>query len=391
MEKKRRRAAPLAGVAAVVVALPLALALRASGAQPHTGPVLVRAGASGPPARFVRGNGLYDAKGRRAPLAEPVSGALMGPLAPVAVSAPGTSAVAYNSWEPLRQVDPRLSFSKQGIAAGDALGIPSLRVRDAAGRDTLLERGAYSAAWRADGALAYFKAADARFRAGSPYVGDVYVRSGVHGRAVRWSAESARYVVYAWAGDRLLFYRVGEGEALELLVADGPGRVRPLAEGSAVALSPDGTRIIVASPDSTSVRLLDVATGREQAWLDVTTTSTPLRWVGYSGSWSGDEVVAPVSAGFAVFRVEPASLELEQVLSVDRSQFPAGVQEPQFLDGDAHELVATADVPPKDGVGGETYFLDCDRVARTCDRADAAPATEWPRLVRNPSRPGGDR
>jgi hypothetical protein len=320
-----------------------------------------------------------------------VSGALMGPLAPVAVSAPGTRAIAYSAWQPLRHVDPRLSFSKQGISAGDALGVPSLRLHDEDGHDTLLERGAYSAAWRADGALAYFKAADARFRAGSPYIGDVYVRNGIRGPAARWTTQPARYVVYGWAGKRLVFYRVGEGESLELLVADAPGSVRPLTDGSAIALSPDGSRIAVASADSTNVRVLDVATGREQAWLDVTTASPSLRWVGYSGSWSGDEIAAPASAGLAVFRVGRSSLQLEQVLSVDRAEFPTGLQEPEFLGNEADAVVATVDVPPKDGLGGTTSFLVCDRVTRTCERSDAAPATEWPRLVRNPSRPGGDR
>src|SRR5438045_925440 len=149
----------------------------------------------------------------------------------------------------------------------------------------MLERGASSAAWRADGALAYFKGTDARFRASRPYMGDVLVRSGSHGRSVKWTTEPARYVVYAWAGDRLLVYRVGLGEKLELLVADGPGKVRPLADGSAIALSPDQTRVAIVDQEATNVRVLDVATGRELSWLDVTTATPGLRWVSYSGSW----------------------------------------------------------------------------------------------------------
>jgi hypothetical protein len=391
MNRTRRRVIATGAAGASAAAAAFAIAIAAHGAAPRTGPLLIRSALERPPRPFVRGNDLFDAKGGRHRLNAAVSGALMGPLSPVAVSEPGSDAIAYSSWQKLREVDPQLSLSKQGIGDGDPLGVPSLRVRDASGHDVLLERGAYSAAWRPDGAIAYFKGGDAEFRAGRPYVGDLYVRSGVHGRTVRWTSETAHYTVYAWAGDRLLFYRVGDGETLSLLSADAPGRVRELAEGSAVALSPDGRRVMVLSPDGTTVRVLDVGTGREQAWLDVTTASPALRWVGYSGSWTGDRVVAPASGGLAVFRVGSDSIALEQALSLDAAQFPAGVQEPQFAGGGADEITATADVPPKDGDGGVAYFLDCDRVARSCGRSAAAPATDWPRLVSNPSRPGGDR
>jgi hypothetical protein len=387
--KAKHAAAVVAG--AGVAATALALTIGASGGGPRSGSLVVHASAKGPPVRFVRGNGVYDGNGGRSRLGAEVSGALMGPLSPVAVSSPNGPGIVYSTWQPLRAVDPRRSFSKQGIADGEALGIPSVRLRDDAGRDSVIERGAYSAAWRSDGALAYCKGAEAAFRANRPYVGDVFVRAGVHGRSVRWTDDPARYVVYAWAGDRLLFYRVGEGESLELLAADGPGRARPLADGSAVAVSPDGQRVVVASADATSVRVLDVATGREQAWLDVTAASPSLRWIGYSGSWTGDDVVAPASPGLAVFHVGAGSIDLDQVLALDRSQFPAGAQEPRFTDRAAMHVAAAADIPPRDGLGGISYFLDCDRGALTCDRSDSAPATEWPRLVTNPSRPGGDR
>jgi hypothetical protein len=393
MRKRRGGRAVVVGVVAggaALAAIALAVAFGARGAPPQTGPLLVRARAGGPVESFVRGNGLYDDRGVRAPLAAEVSGALMGPLSPVAVSSPDGASIAYSTWQALRDVDPQHSFSKQGIGDGEPLGVPSLRIHDAA-RDLLLERGAYSVAWRDDGALAYFKGSDPRFRANRPYVGDIFVRPGVHGRAMKWTNATGRYVVYGWARDRLLFYRLGPGEALELLVADAPGRARPLVEGSAIALSPDGRRVAVASPDGTNVRVLDVGTGREQAGLDVTTTSPGLRWVGYSGSWARDHVVAPASAGLAVFRVDSSSIELEQALSLDQGDFPAGAQEPRFVGGSDERVVATADVPPKEGFGGLSFFLDCDRVARTCDRSAPTPATEWPRLVTNPSRPEGDR
>src|SRR5436190_143037 len=99
----------------------------------------------------------------------------------------------------------------------------------------------------------------------------------VHGRDVSWADAPAHYVVYAWTGDRLLFYRIGLGEKTELLVADAPGKIRSLAEGTEIAASPD--------------------------------------------------------------------------------------------------------VPPAKGSGGVSFLLECDRVARTCERTDPAPAKDWLRQV----------
>src|SRR4051812_3564918 len=303
------------GSAIVVTAAGSALfaVLGAHGAVARTGPLTVRAGLKAPPSSFVRASALYDGKGGKAELTAPVSGAMTGPLAPVAVRSRDGSLVAYNSWRELRPVDSEKSFSGQGIAEGDPIGIPELRIHDDSGHDELLARGAYSAAWRADGAIAFVEATQAEFRAGGPYLGRVVVRQRPQGRSVPWIKDPTHYVVYGWAGDRLLVYRVGLGEKLELLVADGPGKVRPLADGSAIALSPDQTRVAVVDQEATNVRVLDVATGRELSWLDVTTATPGLRWVSYSGSWVGDHIVTPASAGLAVLHTGESSLELEQV------------------------------------------------------------------------------
>ena len=381
-----------AGMAATA-ALTIFGLVGASGASPRTGPLAVRAGLDRAPGAFVRGNAIYDGNGRRAELGAAVSGALMGPLSPVAVASNDGRLVAYNTWQELRAVDDERSFSAQGIADGDALGTPSLRVHDEAGRDFLLDRGAYSVAWRDDGAIAFVRGSEDDFRAGRAYVGQVMVRRGLHGPATAWTSEPARYVVYAWAGPRLLFYRLGSGESLQLLVGDGPGSIRPLTEGSAIAISPDGSRVAVLSPDGTNVRILGIADGSEHGWLDVTTSSPALSWVGYSGAWIGDRIVAPASAGLAVLRASGNTLELEQVLSLDQAQFPAGVQEPRFADGAGNEIVATADVPPKADAPAVSFFLRCDRITRSCEQGEPAPAHGWQRLVDNPSRPteGGRR
>jgi DNA-binding beta-propeller fold protein YncE len=382
LRSKRRKGLTLALVAALSSAGALTIlgTFGAHGAAPRTGPLTVHTGLENPPGAFVRGNGLF-AKGGRSQLAAAVSGAMIGPLSSVAVLSPDGQLVAYNTWQELRTVDSEQSFSKQAIADGDALGTPSLRVHDDSGKDSLLERGAYSAAWRQDGAIAFVKGVDPEFRAGRRYDGQVVVRPGIHGHDAVWTREPAHYVVYAWAGNRLLFYRVGLGERLELLVADAPGSIRSLADGSAIALSPDATRVAVLSQDATNVRVLDIATGSELAWLDVTTATPPLAWLAYSGSWVADHIVAPANAGLAVLHVGSRSLELEQVLSLDHAQFPVGVQEPRFVDADGNEIAAAADIPPAKGNAAVSFLLVCDRVVRSCDRGEPAPAKEWLRLV----------
>jgi hypothetical protein len=377
----RTAAAALAVTAGVAAALVGVGVFGAHGAVPRTGPLSVHAGLKKPHG-IVRGSSLVDGEGARRELGASVSGAMMGPLSPVAVASADGKLIAYNTWQELKRVDGEQSFSAQGIGQGDALGVPSLRVFDLHGKDVLLARGAYSAAWRHDGAIAFVEGVDPLYRAGREYTGQVLVRSGIHGRDATWTNDPAHYVVYAWAGDRLLFYRIGFGEKTELLVADGASKIRSLADGTAIAVSPDASRVAVLSEDATNVRVLDIASGREQAWIDVTTTTPSLRWVAYSGSWVGEHIVAPANAGLAVFHVGSGSLTLEQVLSLDRAEFPAGVQEPRFVDDAANEIAASADVPPADGnKGGVSFLLQCNRVARTCERSDPAPAKEWLRSV----------
>ena len=363
----------------------------AHGAVPRTGPLSVHAGLKKPPGAVVRDTTLIGEKGGQSQLGAPVSGSMMGPLSPVAVRSSDGKLIAYNTWQELRAVDADRSFSAQGIKEGAALGVPSLRIHDDQGKDFVLAHGAYSAAWRHDGAIAFVQGVDPVFRASPTYAGQVVVRESVHGHDVSWADAPAHYVVYAWAGDRLLFYRIGLGEKTELLVSDAPGKVRPLAEGTAIAVSPDADRVAVLSEDATSVRVVDIASGREQSWLDVTTATPSLRWVAYSGSWVGDHIVAPANAGLAVFQVGPDSLTLEQVLSLDEAQFPAGVQEPRFVDDTGNEITASADVPPANGNGAVSFLLDCDRVARTCERTDAAPAKDWLRRVDDTATQEGDR
>jgi hypothetical protein len=377
-----------AAVAGVAVAFQ---ALTASGATPRSGLLRISDVLERPPSPYVRGSTFVRGKAH-SKLGAEVSGPLMGSLAPVAVSSADARYVGYSAWARTRELDPERSFSKQGIRSGDALGIPSVRVFDQdRGRDVAVIAGAYSAAWRSDGSFAYVRGVRREFTAGEPYLGHVVVRSGVHGRDLVWSTKPGRYVVYGWARGRLIAYRIGEGESLDLLVFDGPGHPRDVSPGSLIALSPDGDEALVLAPDHRQVRLLEIATGAEVATLDLSATDLPVEWAAYGGSWVGDRIVAPASAGLIVFRVGSRRIEVEQVLAVDRDVFPAGLQEPIFTDASSMTVAAVAELPPRAGAGATALFVSCDRISRACEHGEPAPATEWPRLVFNPSRPEGQR
>ena len=161
--------------------------------KPRTGRVVVAEGARRVDAAYVAGNRLFGIPGahRRAKLAASINGLLIATLSPAAVPDPRDNhVVAYNSWR-------RRS--------------PVIRVHEvASGKDRILDRGAYSIAWRREGALAYFKALkpDLDPENVRRYFGHVVVRSSEKEAPVRWTAEPGVYVVAAWAGDHLLVYRI---------------------------------------------------------------------------------------------------------------------------------------------------------------------------------------
>jgi hypothetical protein len=372
-----------------VLAALAAAALAAAGCGTKQEPA--RSGqAARPPAVYAVGAKVFGLGGRPVHLAAPPVAPLAGWLTPVAVPSPEGGQLAYSVWRELRSDDPSLSWSDQGIERGDALATPSIRLHDvAAGTDEVLERGAFSLAWRSDGAFAYFKGADRDYRAGIPYVGSVVVRASLRGRPQIWSPEQARYVVVAWAGDRLVAYREREGEALDVVVFDGPEQMRVLARDSAlVALSPDGRRAFLERGPAAgrpAVRVVGIADGRTLAALDLTTIDPSVGAVAYSGDWRGDRVIASSASGLALFRVGPGSVELDQALAVAGE--PA-LAEPRFAGPGPDRAIAWRSGP--DGA----LFLDCDLSARTCARAVPLPAARgidgfptWRRPLYNPSRP----
>ena len=332
-------------------------------------------GGGGVDAEYVAGNALYGFSddGRPRTLASAMNPLLIAMLSPGAVPDPGgDGVVAYNSW--------------RGTS-------PVLRIHDVAtGEDTLLDRGAYSLAWRRDGALAYFKGLKAEVSARNikGYLGHVVVRDSREARPVRWTVDPGVYVVAAWAGDRLLVYRIGE-KWPDLLALDGPGRVRVLAKaGALIGVSPDGSRAFVsrygASPPV--VRVLTVDDGAEAARFTFPAgAAQKVEWLTESGSWVGDNVFAGSSVGLVVFRVAEDEIELEQTLRFDLGAFPLSVFEPQS-DESARVVTTWGQLAelPRQPVP-EAAVLECDRISLRCKQGPPVSSAVGLRLVYNPSRP----
>jgi hypothetical protein len=314
-------------------------------------------------ATFVVGNRLYGAGARPRVLRAAVHAPLVANLAPPAVRR--GNVVAYNAWGRSR---------------------PAIRLHDLeTGDDVVVEQGAYSLAWRSDGALATFHGVRRVVSDPRKYVGHVVVRAAPKAPGEAWTRRPGRYVVAAWAGKRLLAYRLQAGWP-DLVVLDGPGRVRRLARaGPLVAVSPDGRRAFVATYGASPpvVRVLDVARGAELARL---TLRPPIRWVVESGSWTGDVVVATVSGGVAVFRVGARTIELVQHLRLPPASFAVGPLEPRTTD--RRRIVGWAELPsrPREPIP-RAVLLQCDRVTARCVRGLEASSATPPRPVYNPSRP----
>jgi hypothetical protein len=350
-----------------------------------------QASATKTPGVYTVGPQVFGLRGGAVKLAAAPVAPLAGWLSPVAVPSPDGRYLAYNSWRELRKDDPNLSWSDQGIEAGDPLATPSLRLYDTTtGSDELLAPGALSLAWREDGALAYFKGAERDYRAGIPYVGDVVVRPSLGGDGQTWSRERGRYIVAGWAGKRLIAYREFEGEELDVVVFDGPGKMRTIALGSElVAISPEGRRVFIEQGPAHGrprVRVLQVADGRQLAALDLTKVDPAVGTVSYAGDWRGDRVVASSASGLAVFLVKAGRIELADTLRIAAS----GVAEPRFVDGSGR-LVRAWTTARRGGV-----FLHCDFELDSCDRAMPLPLARgvgqfpaWRRPIYNPSRPLG--
>lgn len=338
----------------------------AGDAEPASGTVELAEGEVGASVPFAWGNTVRGAGERGDPveLGAPISSVLVGTLAPAVVPDAAGARLLYNAWR------------------GDR---PVIRVHElTTGRDEELDDGAAAGIWRADGALAYFKADAPVFDDPARYRGHVVVR-GPESESALWTAEQDRYVVAAWARQRLLAYRIGEGWP-DLLVLDGPQRVRVLARESAlVALSPDGRRALVFRRGTRPVvvSLLDLATGEEVA---AARLPDEVEWLLESGSWTGEHAVASGSPGLVVLRVDGDAVELEQVLRFEAGLFRVGLHEPQV--GEDGRVVAWGEYHARPGqVVEQAALVACDRLTLRCVHGPGMSVAGGPRLVYNPSRP----
>ncbi|MGH2977225.1 MAG: hypothetical protein ACRDKC_02475 [Gaiellaceae bacterium] len=342
--------------------------------------------AAGPVEGLFVGAGRVEGA-RSAALVATASSPLSGWIAPVAVPTADGGQLVYSTWRELRHEDPKLSWSKQGIHPGEALGEPTLWIHDfGSGRDTKIDTNSFSAAVRADGAIAYVRGTDL-YRAARNYTGDIVVRSSVSAQPVVWSTDPAEYVAAAWAGNTLLAYRIGEGEQLDVLALDGPRKQRLLmANANLVAVSPDGTQAFLANEATSpgSVSVVNVADGTIAETLDLGSLDQGILWSAYGGSWSGDLVAAPTNAGIAVFDVADGAISLEELLKDDPGTLADGVIEPQFS-GDSEHIVARGDAAP--GTDDSTTALECDLATATCLAGTTAPGSAWLHPAYNPSRP----
>jgi hypothetical protein len=390
----------LPACALLVLATALSIHLvTAGGTAARSGRVTTRHTGALPRGRLVQGR-LLSGFGRST-LALPVaaSAPLVGNLGPVAAPSRDRRYLAYNTWHWAKTIDWRRSLAEQGIGTGDPLGGPQLHVLDLrGGRDTALDPGSFSVAWRRDGTIAYARGHPPEYRANTPFDSDVVVGQKLDAAPTVWSRAPGRYLVEGWAGRRLIVRAAAAGGGGGLVAFDGAGAERPLADDAdLIAISPSGADILVTESAAAAlvpaIRLISVADGAEEARLDLTevvdpVTRTPVSDVVGLGSWQGDRAVAATSSGLVVFHVSGGRLSVEQVLHVDSASRPGGgFFEPRFDDSDEHTIVAWADLP--ESGGRESAQFVCDRYALACTESAAVPATSAPRPVYDPS--GGDQ
>lgn len=139
------------------------------GGSASGGQIVLEAGPPAPPAPFLTDSAIVGLPQGSVHLSGRPSGGLIGWLSPVGVPSADGRMVAYNAWEELTPIDPHESLSQQGVQPGDAVGTPSIRLIDLqTSEDTLFEQGAFSIAWRADGAVAYLEGSEQDFHVNRP-------------------------------------------------------------------------------------------------------------------------------------------------------------------------------------------------------------------------------
>jgi hypothetical protein len=353
-----------------------------------------------------------------AKLAARLRGLFVHPETPLVVSSPDRSKVVYHAWEgrlPSRRRPP--------------LGTPVLRLFDGeSGRDVVLARGAHSAAWRADGALAYTQAIvrQWRLRRQGGRIGHIVVRRSLQHAPVRWSTFTSEWTPLAWAGRHLIakarvlrpFKWGGFTESNQVYAFSGPARSRRLPIQALVAVSPDG-RLVLGRTSTLGdrggirfYRVIDVASGQILATLHKEYPDT--------GAWLGDTIIltqgsarvldpgptgaqllpGPNYVKVVVLHFSDGVLTFERELRLTRDVILAtglradavyfGFTPPAFVDNAARhfttELVINNTLPNRQ-LETKRVFLTCDRVELRCRRGESLSLFTAASLAYNPSRP----
>lgn len=360
-----------------------------------------------------------------------ISGAADGVLSTIGVTRDEGSAVPATGATPVPYIAGRTYHDARGVvhdlaavgtgfpdalvaASGEVIytaptenpNLPDLRLFDpATGSDTLIVASATTPAWRRDGALAYSHRTPAPGKM-PDFDQMLEVRASPTAPPVTWSAGADAFQPIAWAGSTLIastFGTDGSGVA-SLFVLSGPGEARELAHGALVAISPDGTRVVVASkaapdgiPSSPDLELIELATGAVEARLDLRQVTPPALTTGQilpagAGDWLGSRIVFPAPAGAVVLSSDNGTLTL---VSVARFTGDAGLRgaeyhEARFTGTTGNDVIERAIVLPPSGKGGQMLpsALVCDLAAARCTRGSVAENIGEPlTLVYNPSRP----
>ncbi|MBD0348864.1 MAG: hypothetical protein ICV59_06905 [Thermoleophilia bacterium] len=410
--RRRARRSRLGALALVAAALlTLAVAIPASGLDAKVaewlriseGDDVVPTPARGPAISFVYGDRLHAGGKPVARLRASRLAPLLGTKPPLAVSSPDGRYVVYHTWA--------------GRLRG--AGAPTLRVYDRrTKRDRLLERGAQSFAWHPRRGLAYMRATKPVYRPEPPRglpgggYGHVVVRPSLEGAAVRWThGPPGQYQVLGWAGPDLLVAVAGSNLQVAqpslapgVYAFAGPRRNRRLPMADALAISPDGRRIVGAAslepagPGSSELRLVRVRDGRVLATLGRRALARLLpdqefpRFDG-PGAWAGKRVVLTSADAIVVVAVGARRLAIERVfrvrLPIERNRYLGPwAYAPVFIGRSSNLVAVRIDLARRDETSGFSVFVTCEIDVRTCRGGRRlSPPTRWAAIVHNPSRP----
>jgi hypothetical protein len=283
---------------------------------------------------------------------------------------------------------------------------PDLRLFDPTTEsDRRIAENAATPAWRQDGVLAYAQRTPAPDMIPAFNV-IVEVRASPTAPAVAWSTAADAYQPIAWAGSTLIVSTLSTDDngVSTLFALTGPGAARKIAHGALIAISPDGSRVLVARdaapdgiPSSPHLEFIELATGAVARTLDLRQVTPPGLTIGQilpggAGDWLGDRIVFPAPAGAVVLDTGNGTLTLASVahFTGDDGLRGAEYHEARFTGATGDQLIERAVVLPPSGKGGQMLpsALVCNLTASTCTRGAVAESTTEPlTLVYNPSRP----